>query len=164
MPSASICPPALVRSQSSWSIAGAHYKHWATSLGNFSVTSFFGGNLPSVYSWNPGFDSRNKNLQFLPLFARLSLSTASSICTHFFVRSVFYSRAILKSSQSLFASLSLCAASFFPWVCPMEHIICSSLHLPAIVHGGEWYFVQEDLLSHEYLPSRPSVSRTNSLV
>jgi len=45
MPSASIRPPALVRSQSSWSIAGAHYKHWATSLGNFSVTPFFGGNL-----------------------------------------------------------------------------------------------------------------------
>jgi len=45
MPSASIRPPALVRSQSSWSIAGAHYKHWATSLGNFGVTQFFGGNL-----------------------------------------------------------------------------------------------------------------------
>ena len=41
MPSASIHPPALVRSQSSWSIAGAHYKHWATSLGNFGVTPFF---------------------------------------------------------------------------------------------------------------------------
>jgi len=41
MPSASIRPPALVRSQSSWSIAGAHYKHWATSLGNFGVTPFF---------------------------------------------------------------------------------------------------------------------------
>jgi len=27
---ASIRPPALVRSQSRWSIAGAHYKHWAT--------------------------------------------------------------------------------------------------------------------------------------
>jgi len=34
-----------VRSQSSWSIAGAHYKHWATSLGNFGVTPFFGGNF-----------------------------------------------------------------------------------------------------------------------
>jgi len=33
----------------------------------------------------------------------------------------------------------------------MEHINCSSLHLPAIVHGGDQYFVQEDLLSHEYL-------------
>ena len=43
MPSASIRPPALVRSQSSWSIAGAHYKHWATSLSNFGVTPFFGG-------------------------------------------------------------------------------------------------------------------------
>jgi len=43
MPSASIRPPALVRSQSSWSIAGAHYKHWATSLGNFGVTPFLGG-------------------------------------------------------------------------------------------------------------------------
>ena len=42
---ASIRPPVLVRSQSSWSIAGAHYEHWATSLGNFSVTPFFGGNL-----------------------------------------------------------------------------------------------------------------------
>ena len=32
--------------------------------------------------------------------------------------------------------------------------------------GGccERYFVQEDLLSHEYSPPRPSVSRTNSLV
>ena len=45
MPSASIRPPALVWSQSSWSIAGAHYKHWATSLGNFGVTPFFGGNF-----------------------------------------------------------------------------------------------------------------------
>ena len=45
MPSASIRPPALVRRQSSWSIAGAHYKHWATSLGNFGVTPFFGGNF-----------------------------------------------------------------------------------------------------------------------
>ena len=45
MPSASIRPPALVRNQSSWSIAGAHYKHWATSLGNFGVTPFFGGNF-----------------------------------------------------------------------------------------------------------------------
>ena len=45
MPSASIRLPALVRSQSSWSIAGAHYKHWATSLGNFGVTPFFGGNF-----------------------------------------------------------------------------------------------------------------------
>jgi len=43
MPSASIRPPALVQSQSSWSIAGAHYKHWATSLCNFGVTPFFGG-------------------------------------------------------------------------------------------------------------------------
>ena len=46
-PSASIRPPALVRSQSSWSIAGAHYKHWATLLGNFGVTPFFGGSLLS---------------------------------------------------------------------------------------------------------------------
>jgi len=35
---ASIHPPALVRSQSSWSFA----EHWATSLGNFGVHSFFG--------------------------------------------------------------------------------------------------------------------------
>ena len=48
MPSASIRPPALVRNPSSWSIAGAHYKHWATSLGNFGVTPFFGGNFLSV--------------------------------------------------------------------------------------------------------------------
>ena len=45
MMSASIRPPELVRNQSSWSIAGAHYKHWATSLGNFGVTPFFGGNF-----------------------------------------------------------------------------------------------------------------------
>ena len=32
----------------------------------------------------------------------------------------------------------------------MEHINCSPLHLTAIVHGGERYFVQEDILSHEY--------------
>ena len=50
MPSASICPPALVRSQFSWCIAGAHYKHWATSLGNFGVTPFFGGNFLIVFS------------------------------------------------------------------------------------------------------------------
>jgi len=48
MLSASIRPPALVRSQSSSSIAGAHYKHWATSLGNFSVTPFFGGNWKTM--------------------------------------------------------------------------------------------------------------------
>jgi len=42
---ASIRPPALVRSQSSWSIEGAHYKHWATSLSNFGVTPFFGGTI-----------------------------------------------------------------------------------------------------------------------
>jgi len=48
MPSASICPPALVRNKSSWSIAGAHYKHWATSLGNFGVTPFFGGNFRCI--------------------------------------------------------------------------------------------------------------------
>jgi len=39
----SIHPPTLVRSQSSLSIAGAHYEHWAISLGNFGVTPFFGG-------------------------------------------------------------------------------------------------------------------------
>ena len=44
----------------------------------------------------------------------------------------------------------------------MEHISCSSLHLTAIVYGEERYFDQEDLLSHEYLPLRSSVSRTNS--
>ena len=93
------------------------------------------------------------------LFARLSLSAASSIYAPFYMRSIFYSRAILKSSQSLFArhSEKRCVLFCF-WVCPMEHINCSSLHLPAIVHGGERYFVQEDLLSHEYSPPRPSVS------
>jgi len=30
------------------------------------------------------------------------------------------------------------------WVCPMENINCSFLHLPAILHWGERYFVQED--------------------
>ena len=99
------------------------------------------------------------------IFARLSLSAASSIYAPFYMRSIFYSRAILKSSQSLFArhSEKRCVLFCF-WVCPMEHINCSSLHLPAIVHGGERYFVQEDLLSHEYSPPRPSVSWTNSLV
>ena len=48
MPLASIRPPALVRSQSSWSIASAHYKLWATLLGNSSVTPFFGGNFPAL--------------------------------------------------------------------------------------------------------------------
>ena len=57
---ASIRPPALVRSQSSWSIAGAHYEHWTTSLGNFvsphflagisfGVTPFFGGYLYLIF-------------------------------------------------------------------------------------------------------------------
>jgi len=73
----------------------------------------------------------------------------------FCVRSVFYSRAILKSSRSLFARLSFCKAFLF-WVCPVEHMTrnCSSLHLLAIVHGGawEWWFVQEDLMSHEIFP------------
>ena len=41
----SIHSPALVQSQSSWSIAGTHYKHWATSLCNFSEMQFFGGNV-----------------------------------------------------------------------------------------------------------------------
>jgi len=54
MPSASIRPLALVRSQFSWSIAGAHYKHWATSLGNFGVTPFFGGNLLKNIRLNVG--------------------------------------------------------------------------------------------------------------
>jgi len=46
---ASIRPPALVRSQSIWSIAGAYYEHWATSLDNFSVTLFFGGNFSGIW-------------------------------------------------------------------------------------------------------------------
>jgi len=74
------------------------------------------------------------------LFARLSLCAAFS-----------YSRAILKSSRFLFARLSLCAEFFF-WVCPMEHLNRSSVHLPAIVHGGERQFVQEDFVSDEYSP------------
>jgi len=37
---ASIRPPALVWSQSSWSLAGVHYKHWA-----ICVTPFFGRNF-----------------------------------------------------------------------------------------------------------------------
>ena len=96
------------------------------------------------------------------LFAHLFFSAASSICTPFFVRSISNLRAILKSSQSLFArhSEKRCVLFFFGG-CPMEHINCSSLHLRAIVHGGERYFVQEDLLSHEYSPPRLSVSRTN---
>ena len=107
------------------------------------------------------------------LFASHSEKLAISIRAPFFERSVFYLRCaaffylrvILKSSQSLFArhSEKRCVLFSF-WVCPMEHINCSSLHLTAIVHGGERYFVQEDLLSHEYSPPRPSVSRTNSLV
>jgi len=50
---ASIHPPALVRSQSSWFIAGAHYERWVTSLSNFGVTPFFGGNfiLESISRW-----------------------------------------------------------------------------------------------------------------
>jgi len=75
------------------------------------------------------------------LFARQSEKVAFSIRASSFVRSVFYSRAILKSSRSLFARLSLSVVSCFFWVCPMEHINCSSLHLPAIVYGREWYFV-----------------------
>jgi hypothetical protein len=82
------------------------------------------------------------------LFARHSQKLAISIRTSSFVRIIFYSRAILKSSRSLFARLSLSAASCFFWVCPGENINCSSLHLPAIVHGGERYFVSR----------RPSVS------
>ena len=89
------------------------------------------------------------------LFARLSLCRAAfPICKPFWKARNLYSRAILKSA----------ASCVFLWVCPMEHINCSSLHLPAIVHVGERCFVQEDLLSHEYSPPRLSVSRTNSLV
>ena len=81
----------------------------------------------------------------------------------FFVRSIF-----LFTSHSEKLAISIRAPFFvrsvlFFWVCPMEHINCSSLHLTAIVHGGEQYFIQEDLLSHEYSPPRPSVSRTHSL-
>jgi len=107
----------------------------------------------------------SEKLAIFLLFANHSEKLAISISAPFFERSVFfYLRAILKSSQSLFArhSEKRCVLFFF-WVCPMEeHINCSSLHLIAIVHGGERYFVQEDLLSHEYSPPRPSVSRTNS--
>jgi len=81
------------------------------------------------------------------LFSRLSLSVASSICAPFFVRSMSYSRAILKSLQSLFACHSEKCCVLFFWVCPMEHINCSSPHLTAIVRGGERYFFPYHLLS-----------------
>jgi len=121
--------------------------------------------------------SHSEKLAISLLFASHSEKLAISIRAPFFERSVFYLRAfslcaaffylraILKSLQSLFARHSeKCCVLFSFWVCPMEHINCSSLHLTAIVHGGERYFVQEDLLSHEYSPPRPTVSRTNSLV
>ena len=73
------------------------------------------------------------------LFARLSLCAAFSICEPFWKARNLSLRAILKS-----------AASCFVWVCPKKHINCSSFHLTAIVR----YFVQEDLLSHEYSPRR----------
>ena len=85
------------------------------------------------------------------LSASHSEKLTNSIRATCFVPGVFYLRDILKKSRSLFARLSLSAASCFFWVppvCPMKHINCSSLHLPAIVHGGERYFVTR----------RPSVS------
>jgi len=108
--------------------------------------------------------SHSEMLAVALLFTSHSEKLAISLCATFFERSVFfYLRAILKSSQSLFArhSEQHCILFFF-WVCPMEHINCCSLHLTVIVHGGERYFVQEDLLSHECSPPRPSISRTNS--
>jgi len=40
---ASIHPPALVRSQSSWSIAGAHYEHWTITFGILVSPHFLAG-------------------------------------------------------------------------------------------------------------------------
>ena len=98
------------------------------------------------------------------LFARHSEKLAISIRVSSSMRSVFCSRAILKSSRSLFARFSLSAASCFFWVCPMDHINCSSLHLPVIVHGGENISFQEDVLSyhHPSNPQRATQSATNS--
>ena len=110
--------------------------------------------------------SHSEMLAVALLFTSHSEKLAISLCATFFERSVFfYLRAILKSSQSLLARhCEKRCVFFFFWVRPLEHSNCSSLHLPAIVHGGERYFVQENLLSHEYSPPRLSVSRTNSLV
>jgi len=69
------------------------------------------------------------------LFARLSLG-AFSIRVPFFVRSVVYSCDFL-CAQLFYLRALLCAPHFFCRVCQMEHMNCSSQHLPAIVHGGE---------------------------
>jgi len=118
--------------------------------------------------------SRSEKLAISLLFASQSEKITIFIRAPFFERSVFFLLAFLCAQHFPFASHSeklaisirapfwkaLCLVFF--WVCPMEHIYCSSLHLTAIVHGGERHFVQADLLSHEYSPLRPSVSRTNS--
>jgi len=131
---------------------------------------------------------RTKTRSTRSLFVRHSLCAASSIRAPVLCAQRFL---IARHSEKLVISirpLFLCAQRFlirepflklaisirapcvvhrviFVWVYSMEHINCSSLHLPAIVHGGERKFVEEDFVLHECSPPRPSsVSRTNSLV
>jgi len=113
-----------------------------------------------------------------------------SIRAPFFERSIFYLRAILKSSRTLFARLVLCPAfsiretfwktrdlclRAFLWAprlvffgchqCVQWNILIVVLYtsLPLCMGESDVSF-QEDLLSHEYVVPRPCVSRTNSLV
>jgi len=106
MPSASIRPPALVRSQSSWSIAGAHSKHWATSLGNFGVTPFFGGNFSDHTVWFFPFIHPN---------------------AHCLISSVYLSKCSL--SDFLRLSIQMLTVWFPPFVYPNVHFLISPIYL-----------------------------------
>jgi len=115
--------------------------------------------------------SHSEKLAISLLFASHSEKLTISIRAPFFERSVFYLRAFLCAQHFLFAShsgklaisirapfwkaLLLGFFGFAQWNISIVVLYISLL-------GGERYFVQEDLLSHEYSPPRPSVARTNS--